>query len=151
MCTEFGVDSRLIRFFAALGLSLGLVLSLLFTVLAVLDDLSLMRAMLLIGSGIVIPIVTVAIAAAIISAFRVRLLGDNVQYVALGKFVLSEFPISHFEDVVHFPPEMRFTHRRRIRLLGMHPRTLDELQATLRARVLGSSSAGVQPGDRDNA
>jgi hypothetical protein len=126
-------------------------LSLLFTVLTVLDDFSLMRAMLLIGSGIVIPVVIVTIAAVIIAGFRVRLLGGNVQYVALGKFVLSEFPISHFEGVAHFPPEIRFTHRRRIRLLGMHPQTLDELEATLRARMLGARSVGVQHGERDNA
>ena len=151
MRTEFGVDSRLVRFFAVLGLSLGLALGLLFAVLAVLDDFSLMRAMLLVGSGIAIPIVAVTIAAAFIAGFRVRLLGDNVQYVALGRFVLSEFPIAHFEGVVHFPPEMRFTHRRCIRLLGMHPQTLDELEATLRERMLGPSSAGVQRGDRDNA
>ena len=151
MRTEFGLDSRLIRFFAVLGLSLGLILSLLFTVLAMLDDFSLMRAMLLVGSGIVIPIVTLTIAAVIIAGFRVRLLATNVQYVALGKFVLSEFPISHFEGVVHFPPEMRFTHRRRMRLLAMHPQTLDELEATLRAHMLGASGASVQSGDRDGA
>ena len=79
MRTEFGVDSHLIRFFAVLGLSLGLVLSLLFTVVTVLDDFSLMRGMLLIGSGIAIPVLIVTIAAAIIAGFRVRLLGDNVQ------------------------------------------------------------------------
>ena len=140
MRTEFGMDSRLIRSLAVLGLSLGLVLGLLFTLLAVLDDFSLVRAMLLVGTGFVTPIVTLAIAAAIIAGFKVRLFGDNVQYVALGKFVLSEFPISHFEDVVHFPPEVRFTHRRGMRLLAMHPQTLDELEATLRARMLAAHS-----------
>ena len=146
MRTDFGLDSRLIRFFAVLGLSLGVVVGLQFAVLAVLDDFSLMRALLLVGSGVVIPIVIVTIAAVLIAAFRVRLCGDNVQHVALGRFVLSEFPISHFEGVVHFPPEMRFSHSRRIRLLGMHPQTLDELEATLRSRMLAASSVAVQRG-----
>jgi hypothetical protein len=42
-------------------------------------------------------------------------------------------PSDHALEEVHFPPEMRFTHRRRMRLLGMRPQTLDELEATLKA------------------
>ena len=151
MRTEFGLDSRLMRLFAGLGLSLGLVLGLLFTVVAMLDGSSLIQALLLVGSGILIPVVAMTLAALVIAAFRIRLIGDNVQYVALGKFVLSEFPIRQFEGVAHFPPEIRFTHRRRIALLGMHPQTLDELEVALRERVREAGSGVVEPGGEFDA